>query len=74
MASVAAGLTSADHVLEPSAGTGLLAIFAELAGASLALNELAPTRAALRLFATTPVSRRNAKQTTTTFRPGFGRV
>src|SRR3954447_10364924 len=64
VASVAAGLTSADHVLEPSAGTGLLAIFAELAGASLALNELAPTRAALleRLFATAPVSRHNAEQ------------
>ena len=34
-------------VLEPSAGTGLLAIFAELAGASLVLNELAETRAGL---------------------------
>ena len=43
----AAGLTPADLVLEPSAGTGLLAIFAELAGAQLALNELAETRAAL---------------------------
>ena len=64
VASVAAGLTSADHVLEPSAGTGLLAIFAELAGASLVLNELAPTRAGLleRLFATVPVSRHNAEQ------------
>ena len=64
VASVAAGLTSADVVLEPSAGTGLLAIFAELAGATLALNELAPTRAGLleRLFATAPVSRHNAEQ------------
>ena len=43
----AAGLTPADLVLEPSAGTGLLAIFAELAGAQLALNELAETRASL---------------------------
>ena len=34
-------------VLEPSAGTGLLAILAELAGASLVLNELAETRAGL---------------------------
>ena len=64
VASVAAGLTPTDVVLEPSAGTGLLAIFAELAGASLALNELAPTRAGLleRLFATAPVSRHNAEQ------------
>ena len=46
-AAQAAGLTPADLVLEPSAGTGLLAIFAELAGAQLALNELAETRAAL---------------------------
>ncbi|SKA25658.1 Methyltransferase domain-containing protein [Enhydrobacter aerosaccus] len=46
-ASAAAAITPADHVLEPSAGTGLLAIFAELAGAGLALNELADTRAGL---------------------------
>jgi hypothetical protein len=39
----AAALTSADFVLEPSAGTGLLAIFAELAKARLALNEMADT-------------------------------
>lgn len=39
-------------VLEPSAGTGLLAIFAELAGAPLVLNELSDTRAGIlnRLF------------------------
>ena len=43
----AAALTPADRVLEPSAGTGLLAIFAELTGASLILNELADTRAGL---------------------------
>lgn len=46
-ASVAAAITAADLLLEPSAGTGLLAIFAELAGASLVLNELADTRAAV---------------------------
>ena len=34
VASVAAGLTPTDVVLDPSAGTGLLAIFAELAGAT----------------------------------------
>ena len=64
VASVAAGLTPADVVLEPSAGTGLLAIFAELAGATLVLNELAPTRAGVleQLFATAPVSRHDAEQ------------
>ncbi len=58
----AAGLTLADRVLEPSAGTGLLAIFAELAGAPLLLNELAETRAGLleRLFPGMPVTRFDA--------------
>jgi hypothetical protein len=37
----AAQITPRDLVLEPSAGTGLLAILAEIAGGSLALNELA---------------------------------
>ncbi|MDP1748196.1 MAG: methylase, partial [Reyranella sp.] len=44
VAANAAAITPADLVLEPSAGTGLLAIFAELAGSGLALNELAETR------------------------------
>ena len=47
VASIAAAITPADVVLEPSAGTGLLAIFAELAGASLILNEFAETRAGI---------------------------
>ena len=47
VASVAAAITPADVVLEPSAGTGLLAIFAELAGASLVLNEFAESRAGI---------------------------
>ena len=46
-ASAAAAITPVDLVLEPSAGTGLLAILAELAGGSLVLNELAETRAGL---------------------------
>ncbi len=46
-AATAAAITPADLVLEPSAGTGLLAIFAELAGGKHVLNELADTRAAL---------------------------
>lgn len=40
----AAQLTSNDLVLEPSAGTGMLAIFARLAGARLCLNEYAGIR------------------------------
>jgi len=47
VAASAAAITPADLVLEPSAGTGLLAIFAELAGGGLTLNELAATRSAL---------------------------
>lgn len=64
VASVAAGLTPTDVVLEPSAGTGLLAIFAELAGATLVLNEIADTRAGLltRLFPGVAVTRFDAAQ------------
>ena len=47
VASIAAAITPADIVLEPSAGTGLLAILAELAGASLILNEFAESRAGI---------------------------
>ena len=63
-AATAAAITPADLVLEPSAGTGLLAIFAELAGGRLVLNELAETRAALlgRLFPGVPVTRHDAAQ------------
>ena len=62
VASIAAALTPADLVLEPSAGTGLLAIFAEMEGASLALNELADSRAGLldRLFPGLAVTRFDA--------------
>jgi len=47
VASIAAAITPADVVLEPSAGTGLLAILAELSGTSLILNEFAETRAGI---------------------------
>jgi predicted RNA methylase len=47
VASIAAAITADDLVLEPSAGTGLLAIFVELAGAGVVLNELAGGRADL---------------------------
>lgn len=52
VAAIAAGVTPDDVVLEPSAGTGLMAIFAEIMGACLALNEIAEARVALlrRLF------------------------
>ena len=60
----AAQITARDLVLEPSAGTGLLAILAEIAGGSLMLNELADTRADLlrRLFPGRPVTRFDAAQ------------
>jgi hypothetical protein len=60
----AANTTPRDLVLEPSAGTGLLAILAEIAGGSLALNELADTRADLLrlLFPGCPVTRFDAAQ------------
>lgn len=63
-ACTAAGITPSDRVLEPSAGTGLLAIFAELAGGALVLNELAEARAALleQLFAKVKVTRFDATQ------------
>ncbi len=60
----AAGVRPGDVVLEPSAGTGLLAIWAELSGGALVLNERAETRASLldRLFPSTPVTRFDAAQ------------
>jgi hypothetical protein len=45
LTALAAQITANDVVLEPSAGTGLLAVFAERAGAVLILNELDPARA-----------------------------
>ncbi len=61
-ASVAASVMPQDVVLEPSAGTCLLAIFAELAGAHLHLNEFAETRAGLlaALFGEDRVTRHDA--------------
>ncbi len=45
LATLAARVAPADLVLEPSAGTGLLAVFARRAGARLVLNEFDPARA-----------------------------
>ncbi len=60
----AAAISPDDRVLEPSAGTGLLAILAEIAGGALVLNELAETRATLltSLFPAISVTRFDAAQ------------
>ena len=60
----AAAIRPDDVVLEPSAGSGLLAILAEISGGSLILNELADTRADLlsSLFPALSVSRFDAAQ------------
>ena len=64
VAAVAAGVTDGDVVLEPSAGTGLLAILAEQPGVSMMLNELAATRADLlgMLFPSVTVTHHDAAQ------------
>ena len=63
IAALAAQVRPGDKVLEPSAGTGLLAIIAEACGATLELNEIAPTRAALLdgLFPTAARTRHDAQ-------------
>ena len=60
----AAAIRPDDLVLEPSAGTGLLAILAEISCGSLILNELADTRADLlsSLFPALSISRFDAAQ------------
>ena len=73
IAATAAAITPADLVLEPSAGTGLLAILAEIAGGSLVLNELANTRADLlsHLFPATSATRFDAAQIHDHLDPGI---
>lgn len=64
VAGFAAGFRLGELVLEPSAGTGLLAVLADLAGCRLALNEVADLRAALlgSLFKGSLVSMHDAAQ------------
>lgn len=64
LVALAGQITSNDLVLEPSAGTGILAQFAKFKGASLMLNELAEDRAKIirRLFPGVPLFSVNAEQ------------
>ncbi|MDZ8140083.1 MAG: strawberry notch family protein [Nostoc sp. DedQUE04] len=64
LVALAGQITNNDLILEPSAGTGILAQFAKLQGASLMLNELAPDRAKIlrRLFPGTSLFSVNAEQ------------
>jgi predicted RNA methylase len=70
---IAAGIGAGEKLLEPSAGTGMLAVFGHLFGARLALNELAPARAALldRLFPDASVARHDAAQIDDRLDPGL---
>ncbi len=69
----AAAITPEDRVLEPSAGTGLLAILAEIAGGTLLVNELAEMRAGLLsfLFPALSVTRFDAAQIDDHLDPGL---
>ncbi len=60
---LAAQVRPGDRVLEPSAGTGLLAAVAEACGGVLALNEIAPGRANLldRLFSSATRTRHDGR-------------
>ncbi|NJM92789.1 MAG: methylase, partial [Rhodospirillaceae bacterium] len=64
VAGLAAGFVPGELILEPSAGTGLLAIQAELGASRLALNEVADVRAALlrQLFGDRHVTAHDAAQ------------
>ena len=64
VAAIAAQIGAGETVLEPSAGTGMLAIAAQLFGGLVSLNELAQERAALleRLYPGASVTRQDAAQ------------
>lgn len=69
----AAAITANDVVLEPSAGTGILAVHADVTGAWVVLNELADTRARMLelLFPGAPVTRFNAEHIDDRLPEGF---
>lgn len=73
VAGFAASFVPGELVLEPSAGTGLLAIQAELGASRLALNEVADVRAALlrQLFYTATVTTHDAAQIHDRLDPGM---
>lgn len=82
VAARAASISAGNVVLEPSAGTGMLAIHAELAGAKLLLNEYAdaradilglvfPSAAVTRLRSTIPWSARWSMAASTACRPSL---
>lgn len=62
VAARAASISASDLVFEPSSGTGLLAVFASIAGARLVLNEFSETRADIlkQLFPDCPATRHDA--------------
>ncbi|MEM9215660.1 MAG: strawberry notch family protein [Cyanobacteria bacterium P01_F01_bin.150] len=64
LAAACAQITREDVVLEPSAGTGLMAVFAQLAGAKLILNEMSDRRSGIlrKLFPDAKRYRFNAEQ------------
>jgi predicted RNA methylase len=63
LAALSIRITTADTVLEPSAGTGLLAVFAARACAKLVLNEIDPARADMlqAAFPTATISRHDGE-------------
>src|SRR3546814_9306247 len=63
LAARTAAIMTDDHVLEPSAGTGMLAAHAIAAGASVSLNERDPCRAALLSLVTSRAVTRSEEHT-----------
>jgi hypothetical protein len=72
LANQAAQINNQDIVLEPSAGNGLLAVFAAMNCYELVLNEIDPLRAAAldNLFCEARVSQHNAEQINDRLNPG----
>lgn len=64
LAALAARITDKDMVLEPSAGNGMLAVFAAMNCFDLALNEIDTQRAAIldRIFSEAEISSHNGEQ------------